>query len=195
MDLKVLESFLGAETPDKGLESVCRFVRICRCLRKRFWQYCAGKRRDPLPKGIWESDTEDESSNFWEFENVVCALEAEAPKGAFDGAIIFMCTDNSTVDTALTKRKSSSRKLYELMLRVQLLEMRHSCRIIVLHVTGKRMKAQGTDGVSRGQMNYGVTTGRDMMTFIPFHHSAIQRLPGVRDSKGRLELGIGLLHS
>jgi hypothetical protein len=79
-----------------------------------------------------------------------------------------MCTDNLTVEAALAKGNSSSHKLYELVLRVQLLEMRHNCRIIVSHVLGKQMKAQGTDGVSRGQTKEGVTARLDMMSFISF---------------------------
>jgi hypothetical protein len=37
------------------------------------------------------------------------------------------------------------------------------------------MKAQGTDGVSRGQLKKGLSTGRDMLSYILLHLSAIQR--------------------
>jgi hypothetical protein len=108
-------------------------------------------------------------------------LEAEAAVGALQGAIIFMCTDNSTVEAALAKGNSSSQKLFDLVLRIRCLEMDCSARVIVLHVLGELMKAQGTDGVSRGQMKEGVSAGLDMMSFIPFHQTAIQRSPGVKD--------------
>jgi hypothetical protein len=67
---------------------------------------------------MWESDTEEESSNFGEFENVVCPLEAEAAVGKLRGAIIFMCTDNLMVEAGLAKGNSSSCKVYDLVLRV-----------------------------------------------------------------------------
>jgi hypothetical protein len=110
----------------------------------------------------------------------VCALEAEAAAGSLEGAIVFLCTDNSTVEAALAKGNSSSRKLFYLVLRVRLLEMKHGCRIIVSHVSGERMKAQGTDGVSRGHMKEGVSAGMSMMSFIPFHLTASDRSPAVK---------------
>jgi hypothetical protein len=61
------------------------------------------------------------------------------------------------------------------------LEMACSACIIMPHVSGGQMKAQGTDGVSRGQMKEGVMPGLNMMSFIPFHETATQRSPGVRD--------------
>jgi hypothetical protein len=185
LDLKALESLLGAETPAEVLIRASRVFTVlygfADASGKGFGSTVLGKDGIRYRIGTWDSDTEDESSNFREFENVVCALEAEARSGALEGAIIFMCTDNSTVEAALAKGNSSSRKLFELVLRVRLLEMRHHCRIIVSHVSGERMRAQGTDGVSRGQMKEGVTAGLDMMSFIPFHESALKRSPTVRD--------------
>jgi hypothetical protein len=98
--------------------------------------------------GTWESDVDDDSSNFREFESIVCALEDEGRQGNLDDAIVFLCIDNSTVEAGLAKGNSSSRKLFELVLHVRLLQMKYRCNIIVTHVSGKRMVAQGTDGVS-----------------------------------------------
>jgi hypothetical protein len=41
------------------------------------------------------------------------------------------------------------------------------------------MKAQGTDGVSRGQLKEGISAGKDMLSFIPFHLTVIDRSPSV----------------
>jgi hypothetical protein len=49
----------------------------------------------------------------------------------------------------------------------------------ISHILGEHMKDQGTDRVSRGQLKEGVLTGKDMLSFIPLHLSAIQRLPPV----------------
>jgi hypothetical protein len=130
--------------------------------------------------GTWGPD-EDETSNFREFENVVDALREEGEAGHLQDALIFMCTDNSTVESALVKGNSSSEKLFELALEVRKLEMKHRAKVIVSHVAGERMKDQGTDGVSRGQLREGVSAGKEMLTYIPFHLNSIQPSPLVED--------------
>jgi hypothetical protein len=107
------------------------------------------------------------------------ALKEEAREGHLRNALIFLCTDNSTVESALVKGNSSSPKLFELVLAVQLLEMQEGARIIMSHVLGERMKAQGTDSVSRGQLKEGVSVGKDILSFILFHLSAVQRSAAV----------------
>jgi hypothetical protein len=57
--------------------------------------------------------------------------------------------------------------------------MREGTHIIVSHTLGERMKAQGTNGVSQGQLKEGVLTGADMLSFIPFQQSSIQRSTAV----------------
>jgi hypothetical protein len=59
--------------------------------------------------------------------------------------------------------------------------MECDAEIIVSHVSGSRMIAQGTDGVSRGLLTEGVTSGLDMLSFIPLHLSAIERSPSLKD--------------
>jgi hypothetical protein len=125
--------------------------------------------------GTWESDVDEDSSNFREFENVVCALEEEALNGNLFEALIFLFTDNSTVEAGLVKGNSSDKKLFELVLRARLLQVKFKCNIVVTHASGKRMMAQGTDGVSRGHLKEGVSTGEAMMSFIPLHLTAFQR--------------------
>jgi hypothetical protein len=54
--------------------------------------------------------------------------------------------------------------------------------IIVSHVSGRRMVAQGTDGVSRGCLKEGVAAGVDnMLKYIPLHLSASERNPRLRE--------------
>jgi hypothetical protein len=184
-DLEALETLLEANTP---AEVVLRASRIFTILYgfadasgKGFGSTVLGKDGIRYRIGTWDSDTEDSPSNFREFENVVCTLEAEGEAGNLDGAIIFLCTDNSTVEAALAKGNSSSRKLFGLVLRLRKLEMKYAARFVVSHVSGERMKAQGTDGVSRGQMKEGVSAGLSMMSFVPFHLSALDRSPPIRE--------------
>jgi hypothetical protein len=112
---------------------------------------------------------------------VVKALKAEAGEGHLRNSMIFMCTDNSTVELAIVKGNCSSTKLFKLTLAVQCLEMEQGAHVVVSHVSGERMKVQGMDGVSRGQLKEGVSVGPDMLSFIPFHLSAIQRQPLVKE--------------
>jgi hypothetical protein len=79
----------------------------------------------------------------------------------------------------LVKENVSSKKLFHLTLEVRQLEMREGASILVSPVSGKRMKAQGTDGVSRGQLKEGVSVGESMLSFILFHLTSIECLPEV----------------
>ncbi len=47
--------------------------------------------------------------------------------------------------------------------------------IHVIHISGKRMIAQGTDGCSRGSLMEGVMAGEDMLTFVDLARSAMER--------------------
>ena len=110
---------------------------------------------------------------------MVATLREEAAAGNLRDALIFLCTGNSTVESAIVKGNSSSEKLFELTLEVRQLEMEQGAKVVVSHVAGERMKGQGTDGVSRGQMKEGVSAGKEMLSYIPFHLSSIQRSPAV----------------
>eukprot|EP00978_Attheya_sp_CCMP212_P002155 scaffold4461_cov48-Attheya_sp.AAC.1 len=59
-----------------------------------------------------------------------------------------MFTDNSTAEAAYWKGTSKSRKLFELVLMLKKLEVKYDIILHVIHVSGKRMMAQGTDGLS-----------------------------------------------
>jgi hypothetical protein len=67
--------------------------------------------------GTWGPD-KDETSNYREFENIVNALREEAKAGKLWDTLIFFCTDNSTVESAIVKGNSSSEKIFELTLEV-----------------------------------------------------------------------------
>ena len=129
--------------------------------------------------GVWGKDAEEASSNYRELRNVVEALEDAEANGDLWDALVFFCTDNSTAEAAIYKGTSSSLVLYDLVLRLKKLEMRTGCQILVTHVSGKRMIAQGTDGVSRGNLSEGVMSGKPMAEFLPFHLSALDRAPAL----------------
>ncbi len=82
-----------------------------------------------------------------------------------------MFTDNNTAEAAFYKNTSSSAKLFDLVLRLRMIQMNGSIIKHFVHVAGARMVAQGTDGLSRGQ---GVMKEGRVLDFIPLHFSALE---------------------
>ena len=130
--------------------------------------------------GVWGNETNEHSSNWRELANLVEALEARAEDKEFRGIEIFLFTDNSTAEAAFYKGISSSRRLFELILKLKKLELSIGCLLHVIHVSGNRMIAQGTDGTSRGDLGEGVMKGQSMLSFIPLHLTALERCPKLR---------------
>jgi hypothetical protein len=121
----------------------------------------------------------DESSNWKEFSNVVDALEDEATSGKLQDTEVFMFTDNATVEACSTKGSSSSPELLGLIIRLKALSTGFGFKLHIFQVAGTRMIAQGTDGVSRGNLVTGIMAGVAMSSFIPIHKSAPERSPGL----------------
>ena len=59
--------------------------------------------------------------------------------------------------------------------------MKEACKIHLSHVSGKRMIAQGSDGLSRGNLAEGVMRGADMKGFIPINKTAFERSPELQE--------------
>ena len=113
-------------------------------------------------------------------QNLVDALKEEAKLGNLKGVEVFLFTDNSTAEGAFFNGSSSSRKLFELILELREMEMEHEMKIHFVHVSGKRMIAQGTDGLSRGQFTEGVMRGICMKSFIPLNENVCERHAGFK---------------
>jgi hypothetical protein len=93
---------------------------------------------------------------------------------------LFLFTDNTTAEAAFWKGSSKSPTLFELVLRLRTLEIEADLIIHVIHVAGKRMIAQGTDGLSRGDKSTGVMQRISMEAFVPLHLSALCRSTSLR---------------
>jgi hypothetical protein len=130
--------------------------------------------------GLWGADDESELSNWKEFKNQVEALEQEALDGNLTNVMVYFFTDNPTVESCLYKGKLSSRKLCKLIVRMRRLEMTHNAKIVVSHVSGKRMIREGTDDVSRGHLREGVTAGESILSFIPKNENPLERSPQLK---------------
>ena len=129
--------------------------------------------------GLWGKDSEAESSNYRELNNLVETVEEEAMEGRMEGGELWIFTDNSTAESVAHKGGSTSPKLHELVVRLRLAELNYGFTLYVVHVAGTRMIAQGTDGLSRGSFLEGVVAGSQMLSFIDLALSATVRAPGV----------------
>jgi hypothetical protein len=127
--------------------------------------------------GVWSRTmVEEHNSNFFEFSNLVHALEDMHAAGELAGHEIFMFTDNTTAEAAhFHGTTKNGKQLFDLVLRLRKIEMDGDCRIHIIHVAGKRMIWQGSDGLSRGDENAGVMSGEEMMSFVPLHLRAVDR--------------------
>lgn len=125
--------------------------------------------------GQWAQWVSEESSNYRELANLIHAIEDAHAKGLLNNSELFVFTDNSTAEGAFYKGTSSSVKLFELVLKLRTLQMSGGLAIHVIHISGKRMIAQGTDGLSRGSTTSGVMSGASFGSFVPLHQSVIER--------------------
>jgi hypothetical protein len=131
--------------------------------------------------GQWpERISETVSSNWRELANLVESLEAEVRERGLSDCEIFLFADNTAAEAAHWKGTSKSEWLFDLVLRLHLMEMRNDLIIQVIRVAGTRMKAQGTDGISRGDKSMGVMRGIPMEEFCPLHQTAFERSPELK---------------
>ena len=127
--------------------------------------------------GLWMALEEEESSNYKELCNLVETVTAEAKAGRLHDCEFFLFTDNSTAEGCFYRGSSKSPLLHKIVLRLRTLEMSCGMTIHVVHISGKRMIVQGTDGCSRGSLMEGVMAGADMLTFVDLGKGSIDRHP------------------
>ena len=131
--------------------------------------------------GQWCSEVvECGSSNWREAENLHQGIKGLADKGLLKDVELFMFTDNLTAENCFTKGSSRSKKLFEIVLAVRLLELRYGFTLHVIHVSGKRMIVQGTDALSRGDATRGVLAGNRWFQYVPLALSAYERNGEIR---------------
>jgi hypothetical protein len=148
--------------------------------------------------GLWGRDVSHQSSNFREMHNLVDLVDLELRddfmtlsrlvqsvddimmEESAPSTELFLFTDNSVAEGAFFRGTSANPKLFSLILQLRKLEMHQSLWLHVIHVSGQRMIAQGTGGLSRGDLDMGVMEGTAMLSFIPLHLGALDRSPGVQ---------------
>jgi hypothetical protein len=130
--------------------------------------------------GLWDETASAGSSNWHEFYNQVLGVERGIDNGTIPaGTEIFLFTDNFVTERAFHRGMSSSKTLFELVLRLHKLEMHGKLFIHLVWVAGTRMIAQGTDGASRGDLSNGVMSGKDMLDFVPLDLGVSDRAPAL----------------
>ena len=75
---------------------------------------------------------------------------------------IFVFTDNSAFEGCYIKEHSTSEELSDIVFRLPKAERDGGFILHVLHISGKRMKASGVDGLSRGDLTEGMMAGEDL---------------------------------
>jgi hypothetical protein len=121
--------------------------------------------------GLWKTDIATKStSNQREFMNIVRIVEKLDDNGEIDqGTEFWIFTDNFFTEACFYKGGDGikSQPIMDLVLRLHKVQMKGNAFIHVVWVSGKRMIAQGTDGLSRGDLTTGVMRGMPMLDFVP----------------------------
>ena len=129
--------------------------------------------------GAWDQKSSLHSSNYRELRNLVDTLFTMAAEVELQGTELFLFTDNSTAEAAFVKGSSSSKELFELVLKLRKLEMDNLCKMYISHVSGTCMIAQGLDGLSCGNLSEGVMRGINMREFVLINKTAFEQSLGL----------------
>jgi hypothetical protein len=131
--------------------------------------------------GLWNREAAGNSSNWREFYNQVLGVERGIENGKIpEGTEIFLFTDNFVTERAFHRGTSKSKTLFDLVLRLDKLEMERKLFIHLIWVAGTQMIEQRTDGASQGDLSNGVMTGKDMLEFIPLDQEVDAQEPELR---------------
>ncbi len=143
--------------------------------------------------GVWSPLWRGKLSNVREAENLTDWLERLAHElavgvadqletlnesGALADHEVFVLTDNSAFEGFYYKGNLTSRELSNIVFQLYKAQRAGGFILHVLHISGKRMKATGVDGLSRGDHTEGMMAGEDPMSFLPFHIRANIRSQG-----------------
>jgi hypothetical protein len=183
-DVRALQELTNSDSPPKRMvrprSSTIALYGFADASGRGFGSTLIVSGRVHFRHGQWSESYDESSSNFRELDNLVSAIEEAHREGLLDNSELFMFTDNSTAESAFCKGTSSVIHLFNLVLRLRKLQMTGVFQLHVIHCAGTRMKAQGTDALSRGDLTEGVMRGEPIMTFVPLHLSALERSPGLK---------------
>jgi hypothetical protein len=198
-DLKYLSQLMDADTPPRQLyqakHSTALFVIGDASGRAKGAAVVYQHGLD-YELGTWSEEWRGKLSNVREAENltdrlerlaaesvglaaqVVERLETLSTSNALADHEVFVLTDNSAFEGSYYKGHSTSRELSDIVFHLYKAQRSGGFILHVLHISGKRMKATGMDGLSRGDHTEGMMAGEDPMSFLPFHLGADTRSRG-----------------
>ena len=146
--------------------------------------------------GTWSEEWRGKSSNVREAENLTDRLERLAAESVglaaqvvnqletlnADNALadheVFVLADNSAFEGSYYKGHLTSRELSDIEFCLFRAQRAGGFILHGLHISGKRMKATGMDGLSRGDHTEGMMAGEDPMSFLQLHQGADTRSRG-----------------
>ena len=101
--------------------------------------------------GVWTTRVHHFTSNWKELRTLLVTLERlSLGDKSVKGKVLWYMTDNQVTYDVCRRSKSFSLELLKLVQKIRILELSLGCRLEVIHVPGKLMIRQGTDGLSRG---------------------------------------------
>jgi hypothetical protein len=100
--------------------------------------------------GTWSPSIQSFSSNWRELRTLYQTLQRQRDNSALRNSTVFYFTDNLVSYYIMASGSSTSPELHRLVLQIKRLELVMACHLEVIHVPGKLMIHQGTDGLSRG---------------------------------------------
>ena len=95
------------------------------------------------------------------------------------GSELFLFTDNEVTECTYFRGSSQSSRLHQMILELWKMELDGELIIHFIWILGKRMIAQGTDGVSQANLSSGVMGGQDFLKYFPFDKTALERQQGL----------------
>jgi hypothetical protein len=101
--------------------------------------------------------------------HVADQLETLNKSGALADHEVFILTDNSAFKGLYYKEHLTSKELSDIVFQLYKAQLAGGFILHVLHISGKRMKATGVDGLFRGDHTEGMMVGDNPMSFLPFH--------------------------
>jgi hypothetical protein len=128
--------------------------------------------------GPWKMQWRKESSNVREAKNLADRIERLGRDTVLTNHEVFVMTNNTAFEGVYYKGHSPSAKLNDFVFRLHKAKRDGGFILHVLHISGKRMKATGVDGLSRGDLTEGMLTRADPFSFLPFNQGADDRASG-----------------
>jgi hypothetical protein len=129
--------------------------------------------------GTWSLSMREESSNFRELWNLVEIIEDLVKDGTLSNHEIILFMNNLSAEAAFCKGTSTSKNLFEPVLRLRKFGMKGALFLHLVHISRASMIWSGVDRLSRGDHNAGVMVGNEMLSFVPLSQNTAEHSAGL----------------